>query len=61
MGQSAEADFNNQLAKLLRRFNVSPRTIKLPNGSTAKGYHREMFNEHLPLPAEIPLFRNVTP
>ena len=35
----------NQLAKLLRRFNVSPRTIKLPNGSTAKGYHREMFNE----------------
>ena len=35
----------NQLAKLLCRFKVSPRTIKLPDGTTAKGYHREMFNE----------------
>ncbi|MFZ1072133.1 MAG: DUF3631 domain-containing protein [Verrucomicrobiia bacterium] len=35
----------NQLAKLLRRFDVSPRTIKLADGETAKGYHREMFDD----------------
>jgi len=35
----------NQLAKLLRRFNILPRTIKFPDGSTAKGYHREDFQE----------------
>jgi hypothetical protein len=34
-----------QLAKLLRRFNVSPRSIKLADGDTAKGYHREMFDD----------------
>ncbi len=35
----------NQLATQLRRFGVAPRTIKLPDGNTAKGYHREDFNE----------------
>jgi hypothetical protein len=35
----------NQLAKLLGHFSIAPRTIKLPDGTTAKGYHREMFNE----------------
>jgi putative DNA primase/helicase len=35
----------NQLAKLLRRFDLSPRTIKLADGDTAKGYHREMFDD----------------
>jgi putative DNA primase/helicase len=35
----------NQLAKLLRRFNVLPRSIKLADGDTAKGYHREMFDD----------------
>lgn len=44
-GRARKPISTNQLAKLLRRFNVLPRTIKLPDGSTAKGYHREMFNE----------------
>lgn len=35
----------NQLAKQLRRFDVRPRTIKLAEGQTAKGYHREQFSE----------------
>lgn len=35
----------NQLAIQLRPFGISPRTIKLPDGDTAKGYQREMFNE----------------
>lgn len=35
----------NQLAKLLRRFNIAPRTVRLTDGSMAKGYHREMFND----------------
>lgn len=44
----------NQLAKQLRHFNITPRTIKLSDGSTAKGYHRDMFNaafeRYLPQP-----------
>jgi len=44
----------NQLATLLRRFKISPRTIKLADASTAKGYHRAMFDEafarYLPQP-----------
>jgi hypothetical protein len=44
-GKSRKPISANQLAKLLRRFDISPRTIKLPDGSTAKGYHREMFDE----------------
>lgn len=44
-GKSRKPISTNQLAKLLRRFNISPRTIKLPDGNTAKGYHREMFDE----------------
>ncbi len=44
-GKSRKPISANQMAKLLSRFKVSPRTIKLSDGTTAKGYHREMFNE----------------
>jgi putative DNA primase/helicase len=44
----------NQIARQLRRFSVSPRTIKLPNGDTAKGYHKDdfvdAFDRFLPSP-----------
>ena len=45
MGRARKPITPNQLAKLLRRFDVSPRTIKLADGETAKGYHREMFDD----------------
>ncbi len=35
----------NQLARLLRPFNIAPRTIRLPDGTTAKGYCLEMFKD----------------
>ena len=35
----------NQLAKLLRRFNIASTTIRLPDGSVAKGYHRDSFSD----------------
>lgn len=35
----------NQLAKLLKPFGVSPRTIRLPDGSTPKGYFKADFEE----------------
>jgi hypothetical protein len=35
----------SRLAKLLRPYKIEPRTIKLDNGSTAKGYHRADFEE----------------
>lgn len=44
-GRARKPITTNQLAKLLRRFNISPRTIKLPDGDTAKGYHREIFDD----------------
>jgi len=44
-GKGGKPISTNQLAKLLRRFDVTPRTIKLADGSTAKGYHREMFDD----------------
>jgi hypothetical protein len=33
------------LARLLRRYTIRPRTIRLDNGSTPKGYHREQFRD----------------
>lgn len=44
-GKSRKPISTNQLAKLLRLFNVLPRTVKFLDGKTAKGYHREMFDE----------------
>ena len=35
----------NTLARLLRAFEIRPRTIKLHDGSTPKGYHRHQFEE----------------
>lgn len=35
----------NQLARQLKRFDVTPRTIKLATSETAKGYHLEDFSE----------------
>ncbi len=34
-----------QLARLLKPFEIAPRTIRLPNGKTPKGYHREDFED----------------
>jgi hypothetical protein len=45
------ADWNGRpvtpraVADLLRRFNILPRTIRLPDGSTPKGYIRDSFEE----------------
>lgn len=43
-----------RLATLLARYDIKPRTIKLTNGKTVKGYHRSDFLEawkrHLPEP-----------
>jgi Protein of unknown function (DUF3631). len=39
----------SRLAKLLRPYKIEPRTIKLDNGSTAKGYHRADFEEACPI------------
>ena len=44
-GKAAKPISPNQVAKQLKRFSVSPRTIKLDTGSTAKGYHLADFNE----------------
>ena len=33
------------LARLLKAFDIAPRTIKLPDGSTLKGYQREWFQD----------------
>jgi hypothetical protein len=46
------------LARLLKPYGVRPRTVKLPDGSTAKGYHRdgaleEAFARYLP-PTPLP-------
>lgn len=35
----------NQLARLLRAFEIAPRTIRLPSGCTAKGYYGECFED----------------
>lgn len=34
-----------QLARLLRPFEIAPRTIRLEAGGTARGYHRDQFSE----------------
>jgi putative DNA primase/helicase len=44
-GKHAKAITANQLARQLKKFKVAPRTIKLEDGTTAKGYHREDFCE----------------
>jgi putative DNA primase/helicase len=33
------------LARLLKPFGIEPRTVKWPGGVTAKGYHREWFDD----------------
>jgi hypothetical protein len=46
----------NRLAALLRPYEIRPRTIRLPDGQTPKGYLREQFEDafarYLPPPAE---------
>lgn len=47
------------LARQLRPYGLRPRTVKLPDGSTAKGYHRdarveEAFARYLPRPSTEP-------
>lgn len=46
-----------QLASLLGRFGITPRTVKFPDGTTAKGYHRDWFSEawarYLPAPNDF--------
>jgi putative DNA primase/helicase len=53
-GRAGKSISPNQLAKNLRLFSITPRTIKLQDGTTAKGYHREDFREaferYLPQP-----------
>lgn len=53
----------NQLARLLRRFNIAPRTVRLAEGGMSKGYHRAMFDEafarYLP-PCTLPNRHTVT-
>jgi hypothetical protein len=44
-GKTGKPVTPNQLARLLKRFRIAPRTIKLPDGSTAKGYHLDDFTE----------------
>jgi len=48
----------NQLARQLRKFKIIPGTIRLPNGSTPKGYHHDQFTEafsrFLPNPGDQP-------
>ena len=44
-GKAAKPISPNQVAKQLKRFSISPRTIKLDTGSIAKGYHLADFNE----------------
>jgi putative DNA primase/helicase len=58
----------NQLASQLRHFGITPRTIKLTNDQTAKGYHREDFQEawgrflpNTPLPDRNPVTTSVNP
>ena len=50
----------NQLANPLRRFGVTPRTIRLAPGDTAKGYHREDFKEVFDRFLPPPPFQTVT-
>jgi hypothetical protein len=35
----------NQLARLLKEFEIEPVTIRLADGSTAKGYYRQAFED----------------
>ena len=51
----------NQLANQLRRFGVTPRTIRLATGNTAKGYHRDDFKEAFDRFLPPPHFQTVTP
>jgi putative DNA primase/helicase len=48
-----------QLARMLKPFGVGSGTIRLPNGDTPKGYHREAFEEaffrYLPSDPENPI------
>ena len=44
-GKRGDPITQNQLAKLLKRFNVHPRNIKLASGKVPKGYSVEDFQE----------------
>lgn len=44
-GRQRKSITPNQLATQLRRFGVFPGSIKLPDGSSAKGYHLEQFED----------------
>jgi putative DNA primase/helicase len=45
MGRTQKALTKNGLARLLKPFKITPGTIRLENGSTAKGYVRAAFEE----------------
>jgi putative DNA primase/helicase len=51
----------NSLARMLRRFSVSPHTIKLPGGDTAKGYLAEDFVDAFARFVQKPTFGNRNP
>jgi Protein of unknown function (DUF3631) len=44
-GRAGKPITKHQLARLLRPFKVAPKTIKLADGTTAKGYMRESFSD----------------
>jgi hypothetical protein len=44
-GRARKPISTNQLAKQLRRFNITPRNIKTVEGKVLKGYHAEDFQE----------------
>jgi hypothetical protein len=55
-GKAEKPITQGQLARLLARYEVAPRTVRLPGGRRLKGYEREQFSEpwELYLPPDSP-------
>jgi Protein of unknown function (DUF3631) len=54
-GKPPKAITPSGIARLLKRFEIRPRTVRLDDETTAKGYHRDQFEDlwlrYLPLPS----------
>lgn len=55
-GRAQKPITQHQLAKQLAKYNIGPRTVRLPDGRRLKGYEREQFTEawQLYLPQDSP-------